>query len=72
MRPALLQMAAREDGDDEIHLPMSRTDIADYLGLTIESVSRSFSQLERERVIDLPSARMVVVRDCAALEAYQA
>lgn len=37
-----------------IALPMSRSDIADYLGLTIETVSRSLSQLKREGVIALP------------------
>jgi len=51
---------------------MSRADIADYLALTIETVSRAFTQMEREHAIALPSSRHVVVRDLAALEYLQA
>ncbi|HXV26045.1 MAG TPA: helix-turn-helix domain-containing protein [Alphaproteobacteria bacterium] len=39
----------------EIELPMSRTDIADYLGLTIETVSRTLSQLRAEGLIRMPT-----------------
>ncbi|HVV92987.1 MAG TPA: helix-turn-helix domain-containing protein [Hyphomicrobiales bacterium] len=59
----LLEMAAREQGGEAIDLAMSRTDIADYLGLTIETVSRALSEMERRRMIALPSARHVVLRD---------
>ncbi|MGH7023106.1 MAG: helix-turn-helix domain-containing protein [Caulobacteraceae bacterium] len=52
-----------------IELPMSRGDIADHLGLTLETVSRTLSQLARQQAISLPSARQVVVRDPAALAA---
>jgi CRP/FNR family nitrogen fixation transcriptional regulator len=63
----LLDMAARAARTDAFDLPMQRNDIADYLGLTIETVSRSLTQLERNAVIALPSNRRVELRDKAAL-----
>ncbi len=68
----LLQLAERFACRREIDLPMSRADIADHLALTIETVSRAFTQMERERTIELPSSRHVVVRDRGALELLQA
>lgn len=64
----LLDIAARVSEGDAIDLPMSRTDIADHLGLTIETVSRSLTQLERQGVIELPAQRRtIVLRDKSAL-----
>ncbi|VIO72920.1 Nitrogen fixation regulation protein FixK [Bradyrhizobium ivorense] len=48
-----------------IELPMSRQDIADYLGLTIETVSRTFTQLEQNGIISLPTSRRVELRNRA-------
>lgn len=62
----LLEMAARCTGD-QIDLPMSRQDIADYLGLTIETVSRTLSELESTAAIALPSSRRVVLQNRTAL-----
>ena len=46
---------------------MSRLDIADYLGLTIETVSRVLGDLEAANIIARPTARHVVLRDRAKL-----
>jgi CRP/FNR family transcriptional regulator, nitrogen fixation regulation protein len=49
--------------DDVIDLPMSRRDIADYLGLTIETVSRTLWDLERRGAIKIKGYRSVVLRN---------
>ncbi len=64
----LIEMSARVQSDDEIELPMSRRDVADYLGLTIETVSRTLTQLENQSVIVLPTAKRIVLRNRAALK----
>ncbi len=51
-----------------VDLPMRRADIADYLGLTVETVSRTFSRLKDEGAITLPSADRVVFEDPNLLE----
>ncbi|MES1202347.1 MAG: helix-turn-helix domain-containing protein [Pseudomonadota bacterium] len=68
----LLDMATRQTPSAAVTLPMSRTDIADYLGLTIETVSRCFSKLAGEHTIALAGARCVTFRDRRALEAMAA
>jgi CRP/FNR family transcriptional regulator, nitrogen fixation regulation protein len=62
----LLEMAARASGN-AIELPMSRQDIADYLGLTIETVSRTLTSLECAAAIEVPSSRRIVLRNRTAL-----
>lgn len=52
-----------------LRLPMSRQDMADYLGLTIETVSRTFSRLKRRGLIALPTPQQVVIKDCRQLQA---
>jgi CRP/FNR family nitrogen fixation transcriptional regulator len=63
----LLEMADRFAGGGAIELPMSRQDIADYLGLTIETVSRTLTQLEKAAAIELPSSRRILLRNRSAL-----
>jgi CRP/FNR family transcriptional regulator, nitrogen fixation regulation protein len=63
----LLEMAKRSAVTAEVELPMSRQDIADYLGLTIETVSRTLTQLEKGAAIAVPSSRRIVLRNRAAL-----
>jgi CRP/FNR family nitrogen fixation transcriptional regulator len=64
----LLEMAERSQSGDEIRLPMSRQDIGDYLGLTIETVSRVLTRFEKEAAIDLPTCKRVVLRDRSVLQ----
>lgn len=63
----LLEMAERKAAGNAIELPMSRQDIADYLGLTIETVSRTLTSLETAAAIDVPSSRRIVLRNRGAL-----
>lgn len=59
----LTDMAERLHTTGSVDLPMSRQDIADYLGLTIETVSRTLTQLERGGVIGIPVSRRIVLRN---------
>ncbi|MGZ9066743.1 MAG: helix-turn-helix domain-containing protein [Burkholderiales bacterium] len=68
----LLEMAGRVSNRAEIELPMSRQDIADYLGLTIETVSRTLTHLENTSAIALPSSRRIVLRNHSALSRFNA
>jgi CRP-like cAMP-binding protein len=66
----LLEMAERASENNTIELPMSRQDIADYLGLTIETVCRTLTALETASAIEVsPSSRRIVLRNRAALAA---
>lgn len=57
----IADMSERQGGLPQVELPMSRADIADYLGLTIETVSRVFTRLKRKDVIRLPNMRSVEI-----------
>jgi CRP-like cAMP-binding protein len=66
----LMLMAERqgcEDGD-AVEVPMTRADIADYLGLTIETVSRTLSRLRQEGLIAIPTPTRITLRDRDGLE----
>jgi CRP/FNR family transcriptional regulator, nitrogen fixation regulation protein len=63
----LLEMSHRLAGADAVELPMGRQDIADYLGLTIETVSRTLTQLENTKAIELVASRVIVLCNRSAL-----
>jgi CRP/FNR family nitrogen fixation transcriptional regulator len=63
----LLEMTERAPAGNTIDLPMSRQDIADYLGLTIETVSRTLTSLESAATIEVPTSRRIVLRNRSAL-----
>lgn len=54
----------------QISLSMTRQDIADYLGLTIETVSRAFAKLKADGVIDIHSAHVIEIFDMDVVEEY--
>jgi CRP/FNR family transcriptional regulator len=53
---------------DVIHLPMSRSDVADYLGLTGETVSRVLNRFKQDRIISFRGPKTVVLKNIAALD----
>ncbi|MBV9995905.1 MAG: helix-turn-helix domain-containing protein [Caulobacteraceae bacterium] len=63
----LLDLGVRLGGEAQIDLPMSRQDIADYLGLTIETVSRTMTQLQADGLVRLSGCRQVTFARPAAL-----
>jgi CRP/FNR family nitrogen fixation transcriptional regulator len=65
----LLSLMQRSDDCPDLDLPMSRLDIADYLGLTIETVSRGLSQFKRRHLIAISGAHQVTLKNIEALEA---
>jgi CRP/FNR family nitrogen fixation transcriptional regulator len=64
-----LEMQRRTEFELTLDLPLSRQDIADYLGLTIETTCRALSELKRQRIIEAPSRRRIVIRDLVGLRA---
>lgn len=59
----LLEMDKRLSSAGMMGLPMSRRDIGDYLGLTIETVSRTLSQLNDEGILEFSGARQISLRN---------
>ena len=66
----LLAMAGNGAAETRISLPMSRQEMADLLGLTIETVSRQLGRLTEAGLIALPDRRSVLVKRREALEAF--
>lgn len=62
-----LTAMSKRTADGRISLPMNRTDIGDYLGLTMETISRVFSQLKSDGIIAQYSRHDLAILDRAAL-----
>jgi CRP-like cAMP-binding protein len=63
----LTEMARRLGEPEIMELTMSRQDIADYLGLTVETVSRTMTQFKASGLVGLPTSRQIMLRDPGAL-----
>jgi CRP/FNR family transcriptional regulator, nitrogen fixation regulation protein len=68
----LLEMDRRLARAGMMALPMCRRDIGDYLGLTLETVSRALSQLHNEGVLGFSGARQIVLRNRQRLHTMDA
>ncbi len=68
----LCRQATRTGTVDWVSLGMNRLDIADHLGLTVESVSRAFGTLERQSLIEIISAREIKLTNPAGLSRFDA
>jgi CRP/FNR family nitrogen fixation transcriptional regulator len=68
----LLEMDRRLARAGMMALPMCRRDIGDYLGLTLETVSRALSQLNDEGILMFSSARQIALRNRQRLSAMEA
>jgi CRP/FNR family nitrogen fixation transcriptional regulator len=63
----LVDVAERLGSGESLELPMSRQDIADYLGLTTETVSRTLTQLQLSGLISMTGCRSIQLRKARAL-----
>jgi CRP-like cAMP-binding protein len=59
----ILGLAERNGAANRVSLPMTRSDIGDHLGLTMETVSRALTQLRKDGVIELTSSHELIIRD---------
>jgi CRP/FNR family transcriptional regulator, nitrogen fixation regulation protein len=64
----LLDMEDRLRLSGDMGLPISRQDMADYLGLTIETVSRSLTQIKATTAIAMSGSRKIMIRDLQILK----
>ena len=60
---------AMKGSDKRISLPLTREAMADYMGLTLETVSRQFSKLRKDGLIVMDGKRDITIPDVAALAA---
>jgi CRP/FNR family nitrogen fixation transcriptional regulator len=68
----LLEWSEQSTDETLITLQMPRQDIADYLGMTVETVSRTLTQLRNDGLIEFLSARQIKLLDIVALTALTA
>lgn len=61
--------AARDESTKELYIPMSRSDVADYAGMSLEAVSRSFRTLAGRGIIAFRNKRSVKIADRSRLDA---
>jgi CRP-like cAMP-binding protein len=64
----MLEQNAHSRLDSRIEIPMSRSDVGNYLGLSLESVSRALSRLERSRIIAFQGRHELRVLDRVRFE----
>ncbi len=66
----LVQLVERNRSGDKtrIDIPMTRQDIADYLGLTIETVCRMLTRLKASGIVGIPDRHTITVRNSAGLK----
>lgn len=69
MASLLLDLAERQGDESSVYLPMQRNDLADYLGMTFETVSRVLRVLKDRGLIRLRSVSEIELLDVPALEA---
>lgn len=62
-------MAQRQGTFSWVELSMQRKDIADYLGLSLETVSRIMTRMKTARIVRLPHVKQIELLDVAKLEA---
>ncbi|WP_334162950.1 helix-turn-helix domain-containing protein [Phenylobacterium sp.] len=65
---AFLMSLAGRGADTDVELPMGRQDMADYLGLTIETVSRTLTQLQDAAIVEFAATRRFQVKKWETLE----
>lgn len=68
MAALLLDLSERQGDDRHVHLAMQRNDIADYLGITFETVSRILRGFKDQGVLRLQSINQIEILDRTALE----
>ncbi len=66
------QLPGHESNGGRLHLPMTRGDIADYLGLTIETVSRTLSWMRSQGMIEVGKGYAITIVSAAKLDVLAA